>query len=157
MVEFALVRFVAMIVLFVAIQMAFIGQTALALGQPNYQATRYAAVNPTYDCDQVKSYMQANGAPTLVKTVTEISGRGGCSLPPTMTVGSGPSMGVFCSVANTTTQDSCASRSLGGSVQVSLAFDMTSRIFLFRNTTNPNFLGIPFPTMLTSMETAMSK
>ena len=48
MVEFALVLFVAMIVLFVAIQMAFIGQTALALGQLNYQAARYAAVNPTY-------------------------------------------------------------------------------------------------------------
>jgi len=38
MVEFALVLFVAMIVLFVSIQMAFIGQAALALGQLNYQA-----------------------------------------------------------------------------------------------------------------------
>src|SRR5215469_342453 len=45
MVEFALVMFVALIVLFVAIQMAFIGQAALALGQMNYQGARFAAVN----------------------------------------------------------------------------------------------------------------
>ena len=47
--------------------------------------------------------------------------------------------------------------SFGDSVQVSLAFNTTSVIFLSKNTTNPNFFGIPFPTQLTSTETAMSE
>jgi hypothetical protein len=161
MVEFALVLFVAMIVLFVAIQMAFIGQTALALGQLNYQATRYAAVNPSYSCSQVSSYMSSNGAPTVVRAgVTTISGcgsAGGCSLPTTNTPGSGVSICMVCTNASTSAQEDCATRTFGDSVEVSLAFDATSRIFLSKNTAHPNFFGIPFPTMLTSKETAMSE
>jgi len=44
-VEFALISVVAMIVLFVAVQLALIGEDALALGQMNYQGARWAAVN----------------------------------------------------------------------------------------------------------------
>jgi hypothetical protein len=160
MVEFALVLFVAMIVLFVAIQMAFIGQTALALGQLNYQAARYAAVNPTFGCSGVISYMQASGSPTLVGTVTTVSGcgtAGGCTLPTTNTPGSGVSVCMVCTNATTSAQEDCSARNFGDSVQLSLAFDATSRIFLSKNTSNPNFFGIPFPTMLTSKETAMSE
>src|ERR1700675_1097754 len=68
MVEFALVLFVAMIVLFVAIQMAFIGQTALALGQINYQGARFAAVNQCATPSDVATYMVINGSPTITKT-----------------------------------------------------------------------------------------
>jgi uncharacterized membrane protein len=161
MVEFALVLFVAMIVLFVAIQMAFIGQTALALGQLNYQAARYAAVNPTYSCSQVKTYMSSNGAPTVVSAgITTLSGcgsAGGCSLPTSNTPGSGVSICMVCTNASTSAQEDCSTRNFGDSVQLSLAFDATSRIFLSHNTSNPNFFGIPFPTMLTSKETAMSE
>src|SRR5215467_5979768 len=79
MVEFALVLFVAMIVLFVSIQMAFIGQAALALGQMNYQAVRYAAVNPSLGCNSVATYMHNNGAPTVAsKGVSCPSGDSGC-------------------------------------------------------------------------------
>jgi hypothetical protein len=160
MVEFALVLFVAMIVLFVAIQMAFIGQTALALGQLNYQAARYAAVNPTFGCSGVISYMQASGSPTLVGTVTTVSGcgtAGGCTPPTTNTPGSGVSICMNCTAASTGNPEACNARNFGDAVQVSLAFDVTSRIFLSKNTSNPNFFGIPFPTMLSSKETAMSE
>lgn len=159
MVEFALVLFVAMIVLFVSIQMAFIGQAALSLGQLNYQAARYAAVNPTFDCPAVVLYMQKSGAPTLVGKVTTVSGCGtanGCTLP-SNTPGSGVSICMNCTAASTGNAEACNARSFGDSVQVSLAFDATSRIFLSKNTTNPNFFGIPFPTQLTSTETAMSE
>src|SRR6202171_1373918 len=65
MVEFALVLIVAMIVLFVAIQMAFIGQAALALGQMNYQGARFAAVNQCAAPNDVATYMVLNGSPTI--------------------------------------------------------------------------------------------
>jgi len=154
MVEFALV-------LFVAIQMAFIGQTALALGQLNYQVARYAAVNPTFSCSQVVTYMTSNGAPSVVSAgVNQVSGcgsAGGCTLPTTNAVGTGVRVCMVCTNASTSATEDCTARSFGDSVQVSLAFDATSRIFLSKNTTNPNFFGIPFPTMLTSKETAMSE
>src|SRR5690349_19953946 len=105
MVEFALVLFVALIVLFVAIQMAFIGQAALALGQLNYQAARYAAVNPTFSCGQIATYMSSNGSPTVVrKGVNQISGcggAGGCSLPTSNSAGTGVRVCMVCTNATT--------------------------------------------------------
>src|ERR1700756_2645103 len=143
MVEFALVLFVAMIVLFVAIQMAFLGQTALALGQLNYQAARYAAVNPTYSCSQVASYMTSNGAPSVVSAgVTQMGSCGaanGCTLPTTNSVGTGVRLCMACTSASSGSAEDCSARTFGDSVQVSLAFDATSRIFLSKNMTNPNF------------------
>src|SRR6266851_47845 len=47
LVEFALVLTIAVIVLFVSIQLALIGQLYLALGQMNYRGVRYAAISPT--------------------------------------------------------------------------------------------------------------
>src|ERR1700722_2958522 len=73
-VEFALVLTVAMIVLFVAVQMALIGQAALALGQMNYQGARYAAVHPDAGATSVPSgstelsiqaYMLSVGSSTI--------------------------------------------------------------------------------------------
>ena len=160
MVEFALVLSIAMIVLFVAIQMAFIGQAALALGQLNYQAARYAAVNPTYSCSQIVTYMSSNGSPTVVrKGVNQLSGcgTGTCTLPTTNSVGTGVRVCMTCTNASSGATEDCSARSFGDSVQVGLAFDATSAIFLSKDATNPNFFGIPFPTMLTSKETAMSE
>ena len=155
MVEFALVLFVAMIVLFVAIQMAFIGQAALALGQMNYQAARYAAVNPTFGCTTVASYMHNNGAPSVAsKGVSCPNGDSGCpSGGITASVGNGVYACMVCSGSTT----DCTKRNFGDTVQVQLAFDATSVIFLSKNKTSPNFFGIPFPTQLTSQETAMSE
>lgn len=159
MVEFALVLFIAMIVLFVAIQMAFIGQAALALGQMNYQAARYAAVNPTFGCSTVASYMQSNGAPTVAsKGVSCPNGDSGCpSGGITASVGKGVYACMVCTSASSGSTEACTARSFGDSVQVSLAFDATSVIFLSKNKTSPNFFGIPFPTQLSSTETAMSE
>ena len=42
MTEFVFMAFVAFIILFVAIQMAALGREAMALGQLNYQVTRWA-------------------------------------------------------------------------------------------------------------------
>jgi hypothetical protein len=155
MVEFALVLFVAMIVLFVAIQMAFIGQTALALGQLNYQAARYAAVNPTFGCSAVATFMSKYGAPSVAsKGVSCPSGESGCpSGGVTASVGNGVHACMVCSGSTT----DCTARNFGDTVQLELAFDATSVIFLSKNTSNPNFFGIPFPTQLTSTETAMSE
>ena len=150
MVEFALVLFVAMIVLFVAIQMAFIGQAALALGQMNYQGARYAAVNPSLDCNAVANYMESNGSPTVTRHHVKC---GTCGGAPTASPGGGVAMCMVCSGSTT----DCTKRNFGDSVQVQLAFDATSVIFLSTNTTSPNFFGIPFPTQLTSTETAMSE
>jgi len=151
MVEFALVLFVALIVLFVAIQMAFIGQAALALGQMNYQGARYAAVNPTFGCSSIAPYMASVGSPTITKN--GVSCASSCGSGPTASPGNGVQVCVVCSGSTT----DCTKRNFGDSVQVQLAFDATSVIFLSKNTTNPNFLGIPFPTQLTSKETAMSE
>src|SRR5271170_8462554 len=48
-VEFSTVLVVALVVLFMTVQMALLGEAALALGQINYQGARYAAAHP--DCD----------------------------------------------------------------------------------------------------------
>jgi hypothetical protein len=155
MVEFALVLLVAMIVLFVSIQMAFIGQAALALGQMNYQAARYAAVNPTFGCTDVANYMQTNGAPTVAsKGVTCASS---CpSTGPTVSSGQGVQVCMTCATSSGASEN-CSTRSFGDTVELQLAFDATSVIFLSGNKTSPNFFGIPFPTALTSTETAMSE
>ena len=154
MVEFALVLFVAMIVLFVAIQMAFIGQAALALGQINYQGARFAAVNQCATPSDIATYMVLNGSPTITK---------GCGSSLTITVSdNGTSLGTgtpTCTGTFTppTTCTTPPPRSFGDSIQVSVTFNTASVIFLSKNTTNPNFLGIPFPTQLGSKETAMSE
>jgi hypothetical protein len=153
MVEFALVLIVAMIVLFVAIQMAFIGQAALALGQMNYQGARYAAVNPSFDCNSVAPYMASVGSPTVTKH--GVTCAASCASAPSASAGQGVQVCVVCSSGGTA--ENCTQRQFGDSVQVQLAFDATSVIFLSGNTTSPNFLGIPFPTQLTSTETAMSE
>jgi len=66
-------------------------------------------------------------------------------------------MCMVCTNASTSATEDCSTRNFGDAVQLSLAFDATSRIFLSKNTSNPNFFGIPFPTQLSSTETAMSE
>lgn len=139
-VEFALVLPVAMIVLFVGIQMAAIGQAASALGQMNYQGARYAAVNTSATCSQVASYMQSAGSPTITKNGVACTAPGGSGVQVQMTC----SPGGTCGAGET--------RGFGTSVQVSLSFDATSLMFL-----SQNFFGVPFPARLTSTETIMSQ
>jgi Flp pilus assembly protein TadG len=138
-VEFSLVLVVALIVLFVAVQMALLGQAALALGQMNYQGARYAAVHP--DCDltscsggeqSIKDFMISVGSPTITK-------------------GNGKYLTINVSPA--------APRSHFSSVQVSVTFNASSVLVLCTPDSQGNcsFLGVPFPTTLQSLETAMSE
>lgn len=155
-VEFALVLTVAMIVLFGAIQFALIGQAALALGQMNYQGARYAAVNTCAQASDIADYMCSVGSPTITKN-------GGASLKVTFN-GTSATVG-SCSAPNTSnyqldnngncTNSGSAPRTLGTSVTVNVTFDMSGAggiLFV-----NSPFMGVSFPTSLSSTETAMSE
>jgi Flp pilus assembly protein TadG len=142
-VEFALVLTVAMIVLFVAVQFALIGQIALALGQMNYQAARYAAIHPgcgATACNQTAGDPDVNS--TAVKPYA-LSIRS-----PTIKPGSITTFTVDPDAGSTNGPD----RAFGTSVKVTVAYDVTSQLFL-----PANFLGLSFPTTLNSTETAMSE
>lgn len=147
-VEFALVLTVAMIVLFVAIQMALIGQVALALGQVNYQGARYAAVHP--DCGKtscgsageqsISDYMKSVASPTITWSnvtvnICDTDGTTPCTTTTDTVPGGTPS-----------------SRTFGNPVTVALTYDCTNNLFFGKT-----FLGISFPTKLNSSETAMSE
>ena len=139
MVEFALVLIIAVIVLFGSVQLALIGQLALALGQMNYQGVRYAAVSP--DCIDVKTpcglsnqsitqYMLSVASPTIV-SITNANANA-------LTVN-------YSNVTNPGKK-----RLAGDTVKIALTLDISSKIFL------PN-LGLPFPTSLTHTEQAFTE
>src|ERR1700719_839869 len=67
-VEFALISVVAMIVLFVAVQLALIGEDALALGQMNYQGARWAAVNTCVTDAQIMQFILSSGSPSVTQS-----------------------------------------------------------------------------------------
>lgn len=145
-VEFALVLTVAMIVLFVAIQLALIGQVALALGQVNYQGARYAAVHPecgisscaTAGESNINDYMKNVASPTLNWS--------------NVTVAVCDSDGTVTCTAPGTDNSPTTQRTFGNPVTVALKYNCTSNLFF-----GPTFLGISFPTNLNSTETAMSE
>jgi len=143
-VEFALVLTVGLIILVVAIQMALVGETALALGQVNYQGARYAALHQCATAADVAAYMTSVASPTLsgqncganmAVTVTDINGSnsasGSCGAP------------------------GCAGtpRTFGSQVTVAVVYTIpASQMFL----PNP-FLDISFPATLSSSEAVMSE
>lgn len=152
-VEFALVATVAMIVLFVAVQLALIGEDALALGQMNYQGARWAAVNTCATYSEVANYMTSTGSPSVT---TPASCGSKLSINITDSMGSTTGItGTTCSGA-TVTPTLCSpgvpQRLFGSSVTVTVRFDASSALFL----PSP-FLGISFPTTLSSTETAMAE
>lgn len=132
-----------MIVLLVAIQMALIGETALALGQVNYQGARYAALHQCATASDVAAYMTSVASPTLAVscganmtiTLTDINGTnsatGNCATP------------------------GCAGtpRTFGSQVTIRVSFNIPPAQFFLPNP----FLGITFPTNLSSTEAAMSE
>lgn len=149
-VEFALVLTVAMIVLFVAVQLALIGQAALALGQMNYQGARWAAVNPCATASDIATYMVSVGSPTITKncganlsiSVDSIAGSPTCPVPSPLPSPPG----------------TCASpRAFSTPVVVQVHYSVTSSDKGGVLVLPQNFLGIPFPTTLNSTETAMSE
>jgi hypothetical protein len=162
-VEFALISVVAMIVLFVAVQLALIGEDALALGQMNYQGARWAAVNTCATDDQIIQYILVSGSPS----VTQSGGSCGTYLTmditdtkASLTTRTGQT-GSNCTTqpGNNSGCATTAARSFGTQVTIKLKFGLDKAIFLLGSggsITQP-WLGISFPTQLTSTETAMAE
>ena len=149
-VEFALVLTIAMIVLFVAIQFALIGQIALALGQMNYQAARYAAIHPgcgagSFTCPNNNTCIQTAGNTDATSTPVYCYALSIAS--PTIKPGS-----ITAFTVNPDPGTGGQNRPFGTSVTVSVTYNVTSQLFLPQN-----FLGLSFPTTLSSTETAMSE
>ncbi len=124
MAEFALIMPLALIVLLVGIQLALIGQAAVAVSQLAYTGARYASVHPSYSLGQVQTFMQSVGSPTLMSN-------GGADLNVTMAPCAAP--------PNT----------FGSQVQLTLTYNLSSKLFL----PNPLF-GITFPATVTETQTA---
>jgi Flp pilus assembly protein TadG len=143
-VEFALVLTVGLIILVVAIQMALLGETALALGQVNYQGARYASLHQCATAADVAAYMTSVASPTLS------GGNCGANMAVTVTDINGSS-----SASGSCANPGCAGtpRTFGSQVTVAVVYTIPpSQMFL----PNP-FLGISFPATLSSSEAAMSE
>lgn len=155
-VEFALVATVAMIVLFVAVQLALIGEAALSLGQMNYQGARWAAVNTCATLDEVATYMTVVGSSTVTTPANC-----GSKLSITISDSNNASPGAAASPSSCTATPSpavsCAApRTFGSGVTVQITFDATGLLFL-GNGSSPWMGLINFPTQLSSKETAMAE
>ncbi|HVB83116.1 MAG TPA: hypothetical protein VNE82_24600 [Candidatus Binataceae bacterium] len=171
MTEFLMMGFVAFIILFVAIQMAAIGREYMALGQMNYQITRWAtnpgnnslkdakgnAVNSPQCSDVVTLISGGTVSPYLNATVAtgfmgKVASHGvSCTSSPSAGIG----VEMVCTAADGSGVTSCATqRKPGVGVQITLAMDTSSILFLNLDPsgTNPNFLGIPFPKTLSSTQ-----
>jgi TadE-like protein len=91
MVEFALIAPLVLVLLLVGVQFAIIGAAALGLGQANYQAARYAAVNPTANQSAVQSFMLSVASPLISAesgkyVTTNVSPAPPCTFGNTVTV-----------------------------------------------------------------------
>jgi len=159
------------VILFVAIQMAAIGREYMALGELNYQVTRWATNQVNNDQTKVAVSPQCADIANLISGATvnaqykyvstkspfatgymgEVgygTGQTVCGSPPTG--GNGLAM----SCPNATSAVCSGLRPAGTAVQITLTMDTSQIIFLSTSKTSPNFLGIPFPktseqTMLT--------
>lgn len=142
-VEFALVLGIALIVLFVSVQLALIGQVDLALGQMNYQGARYAAIYPACtDADAtpcgpnnltIEQYMLSVASPTITNLVNKD--------PSALTV----------SYSWTSTNGNSV-RGFGDTVTIGCQLNISGILFL-----PSKFLGVGFPTTLNSQESAWTE
>jgi hypothetical protein len=178
MTEFVFMAFVAFIILFVAIQMAALGREYMALGQLSYQVTRWAtdpgnnslkdpntgnAVNSP-QCTDVAKLIAGTTDKTfpyapLSSVASGYMGKIGfkntsCGAPPAGGIG----VAMNCVAAGGTTSTPCAAqRPAGTGVQVILTMNTSAVIFLSTSTTNPNFLGIPFPKTMSSTQMMLTQ
>jgi uncharacterized protein (UPF0333 family) len=139
LVEFALVLTIAVIVLFVSVQLALIGQLYMALGQMNYRGVRYAAVST--DCNDasnpcglnqqsITQYMLSVASPTIVS----LTNRNSKALAVNYSNVSNPKN----------------ARVKGNTVQITCTLDISSDIFLPK-------IGLPFPNKLSTTEQAFTE
>ena len=135
MVEFALISTVAMMVMFVGIQFALIGQAALAVSQGASALARYAAVNP--------GALGTNGTVTLPTAAQQLLSssiltNGGADLTTTIASYTG-------TTTNTTSSPAYTDR-----VVITLSYNAAGKIAL----PNP-FFGIQFPSTLAASDSQM--
>jgi len=135
MVEFALISTVAMMVMFVGIQFALIGQAALAVSQGASALARYAAVNP--------GALGTNGTVTLPTAAQQLLSssiltNGGADLTTTIASYTG------------TTTNTTATPGYTDRVVITLSYSAASKIAL----PNP-FFGIQFPSTLAASDSQM--
>lgn len=126
-VELALIAPIVLLLLVVGVQLALIGDAALALGQVDYQGARYAAINTSATKTAVQTYMVSVSSPLIAAN-------------------SGSYLTITSMNPDPATQTACA---FGGSVTVAVSFDIGHLVAL----PNP-FLGISFPTKLTNSQSA---
>ena len=165
-----MMAFVALIILFAAIQMAALGREASALSQLSYQVTRWAT-NPgnnsiagsnSPQCSDVVNLLKGASVSPYLSASTVATGYMGKIAKNGVTCGALPKGGIavamICITKGGSTTTSCAGqRPAGTAVQVTLTMDTSSVIFLSTSTTNPNFLGIPFPKTLSSTQTMLTQ
>jgi hypothetical protein len=176
MTEFMMMAFVAFIILFVAIQMAALGREAMALGELNYQVTRWATdpgnnilkdasgnkVNSPQCTDVASLISGATVSPYSAVTAMASGYMGKIGYGNTVCAGTPPAGGIgvamTCLAAGGTTATNCAvQRGPGTAVVVTLTMDTRKAIFLSTSASNPNFLGIPFPKTLSSTHTMLTQ
>jgi hypothetical protein len=171
MVEFLIMGAIAMIVLFVAIQLAALGREYMALGELNYQVTRWAtnpgnnglkdsggnAVNSP-QCGDVASLIHGDSVSpyaTVSKMATGYMGKlanAGVSCGTTPPTG-GIAVAMACTAAGGSTTTSCAAqRAAGTGVQITLVMDTSTILFL-----GNSFLGVPFPKTLSSSHVMLTQ
>jgi hypothetical protein len=175
MVEFLIMGAIAMIVLFVAIQMAALGREYMALGELNYQVTRWATDlgnNSLKDssgksvdspqCPDVQKLIQGNDVSPYKALSTVATGYMGKIAQAGVACGSVPPAGgmavaMACIAAGGSTTTPCAAqRAAGTGVQITLTMDTRSVIFL-STSANPSFLGVPFPKTLSSTHVMLTQ
>jgi hypothetical protein len=175
MTEFLIMGAISMIVLFVAIQFAALGREAMALGELNYQVTRWATDpgnNSLKDssgkavdspqCTDVKSLIHGDSVSPYAAVSTVATGymgkiaNAGVACATTPPAG-GIAVAMACTVAGGSATTPCTGqRAAGTGVQITLTMDTSSVIFLSTSKT-PSFLGVPFPQTLSSTHVMMTQ
>jgi len=104
LVEFALSVTALLVLMLASLQLALIGNAALAVSQLAYAGARYAAINPSYNSAAVSTYMLSIA-------------------PSTINENSGADLTISVSPAS-------VPRSFGSQLTVSVTYNLTSKLFL---------------------------
>ena len=175
MTEFVFVAFVAMIILFVAIQMAALGRESMALGQLGYQAARWATNPKNNDGNVVTVSPQCTDVAKLINAPASVSAQYRTFPPPRRSrqdISGKSATGTLSAAVRRLAElalrwlarmprrrfaRGCVRQATA--VQVKLTMDTRNMLFLNldRSGNNPNFLGIPFPKTISSVQTMLTQ
>lgn len=139
LVEFALISPLALAVMLIGVQFAIIGQAALEVGQGASALARYAAANP--------GTMGPNGSVTGGSLPSAAQNM----LSPSILTHSGADLSVTMASYSGSTTTTTGSPAYNDRAVVSLSYDVTSKIFLPKNT----LLGISFPTKVSASDSQL--